>query len=238
LAFVRLTFEFLAILALSFTLYGVYGEIQEREKDRAVRIATMFVQIAQTLALPDGLGLNAVKSSVELLASESVPMRKINLAGADLSGADLEGADFVNAVLRGANLDGANLENADIRGADLEGAVFSGANLENANVRRANLRQASLNHANLKGAKLGSSNLEGASLVGANLSFASPIDANLSNADISDANLSGTIFFIDIHPYNTDRTGLSQGQLDQACASPDNPPILPEILTWKGLTCR
>ncbi|MCY4138257.1 MAG: pentapeptide repeat-containing protein [Rhodobacteraceae bacterium] len=207
LALFRLTIELGAIAALIFTVFGVYGEFQEREKDRAVRIATMFVQIAQTMALPEGKGLKAVKPSVELLAGEAVPMLGINLKGADLFSADLRGADFRGANLSGANLDHVNLSGANLGGANLGGTISIHLNLSDAD----------LSNADLSNAFLLNVNLGGADLIGADLS-----SAHITNVDFSEANSAQR---------------LSQDQLDEACADPSNPPQLPASLTWNGPPC-
>ena len=88
-------------------------------------------------------------------------------------------------------------------------------------------------------------NLRGASLVGALLQHANLSSADLDRADFKHAvlrntDLSGARFgmFVPNPPIN----GLTQTQLDQACADPDNPPklygivddVTCERLVWRG----
>ena len=97
-ALFRLAIESAAAVALIITVMGVLGEFEQRETDRSVRVATLFTQIAQTLALPDERGLTAVKVSVEMLVQERASMKGINLRKADLSGG---GPDRGEPVRRG-----------------------------------------------------------------------------------------------------------------------------------------
>ena len=142
-----------------------------------------------------------------------------NLSGAMLQDADLPTADFHNANLSGANLLGANLS----------GAIFQDANASNVWLERANLSRAGFLGADLSGARL----------VMANMSGAHFLDANLIKANISDANLSGVEFSIG-GPQTA--KGLTQAQLDEARADPNNPPKLTGVhdaesgasLVWCG----
>ena len=95
--------------------------------------------------------------------------------------------------------------------------LLSSADLSNLKLRRPNLTDARLIDANLTGTFLGR--------------------ANLTNADLSGANLTETDLSKTI--------GLTQGQLDIACADPDKPPKLNGIcdantgvlLLWQGKPC-
>ena len=102
--------------------------------------------------------------------------------------------------LFGAKLSGAELNKANLSGALLNDADLSGAWLVNADLSDAWLQHTDLssNYAKLSGAVL--------------------IHANLSGAWLIDANLSGVRL--------KDVRGLTQAQLDQAVADPDNPPNL------------
>ncbi len=101
----------------------------DRPTDRAVRVATLFAQIAQVHAMPDGAGLTALAPSVEALAQEEVSMTQINLSGAILRRLRLSGAILILADLSDANLYGTDLIGANLYGADLTNAVLSDANL-------------------------------------------------------------------------------------------------------------
>ena len=93
----------------------------------------------------------------------------------------------------------------------------------------ANLRGASLKNADLRSANLIGADLSGAFLVNTHLGSALLIDANLSRADFSNQGEKPV-------------TGLTQEQLNQACADPDSPPRLKGVvdagtgkpLVWRG----
>lgn len=144
LALFRFSFQFAAATVLVLTVLQVYIDFQQREADRAVRVATLFSQIAHLHALPNGKGLKGLKPSVEALAAEGVPMSNINLSGADLR----------DALLRGAKLDGADLSGADLHGADL-----SHADLSHSDLSAARLYEAIITDANLQGADISDSRL-------------------------------------------------------------------------------
>ena len=225
---VRTLIEFVGAAVLVAGVYGLYYELEDRKVDRAVRVATLFAQIAQVHALPNGEGLTALKPSVEALAKEGVPISNIDLSEAQLFNLDLSGADLLDANLSGANLMGANLSGADLGWAnlnmaelykaDLSGANLFGANLTGANLARANLSEANLGWANLSGAELLEANFTGVVLVKTDLSGADFRDVILNRAEFAGANLSGA-------------KNLSQGQLALTKAGPP-PKSLPEGLTW------
>ena len=145
IAIVRFVIESVAVAGLVFAIVGVIGEFQQRQTDRGIRIATLFAQIAEIHALPDGKGLHALGSAVEALAREGVPMHGINLSGAhllraDLRGVDLFGADLSEAFLRGADLRNANLMGAKLNGADLYKADLTDADFFGTDISDTNLR--------------------------------------------------------------------------------------------------
>ncbi len=181
------------VFAILIAIVAFWLELDQRRTDRAVRIATLYAQIAQLHALPDGQGLSSLKPSVEILADEDIPMVGINLSGAELVAADLASADLAlanlsEAVLYGANLRGAFLAEADLSGADLS---------------KADLTAATLTLADLTNAALGGTVLR--------------------YADVSGATLLGY--------------GLTQSQLDAACAETYAPPTVPSGLTWRNGPC-
>ena len=162
---------------------------------------------------------------------------------ADLSGATLRSMNFTRTRLSFVNLSGAMLEDED-----LSGVVFHDANLSCANLHRANLSGAIFQYAivvnawlecaNLSGARLLTADLSRARFMKADLSGAHFLDANLSKADISGANLSG-VEFSSGGPQTA--KGLTQAQLDEAQADPNNPPKLTGVLdagTGKPLVWR
>ena len=150
------------------------------------------------------------------------------LDDADLSGAELHGANLSGAVFNDANLYGAVLHSADLSGtllnganlssawldnADLSDAWLAGADLYGASLKNVNLSDAVLYRANLSGVVLDGANLSGARFDGADLSI-----ARLEGTNFEGANLSGVVLK---HAH-----GLTQTQLDEAVADPDNPPKL------------
>lgn len=127
------------------------------------------------------------------------------------------------------------LSSADLRGIRLIGSDLSHAILTNS----------ALSHAWLVDANLSSAWLDGANLYGARLG-----GANLSDADLWSTNLAGAFL---VQAPDDQRgvtvwkhaTGLTQGNLDSACADPDNPPFLDGVvdaetskpLVWRGQAC-
>ena len=124
-----------------------------------------------------------------------------------------------------------DLRGADLRdvyiSANLSGAFLWEADLSGAYVQRSNLSRSFLNEANLFRTELSHSNLSGARLLGTNL---------------SGALLCGN----DLDPFSLPVFGLTQTQLDDASADPDNPPKLDgvldaetgEPLVWRGKPCQ
>ena len=103
------------------------------------------------------------------------------------------------------------------------------------------LRGADLSDLDLSGAQLCHANLSGANLVYADLSGAILTQADVSGANFRDANVSGTKFSQG-RLYQV--RGLTQDQLDAACADPGNPPELEGVvdqeglpLQWRGRPC-
>ena len=137
---------------------------------------------------------------------------------------DLSETDLRRETLTGApNLSGANLEGADLSGANLKNADLSNARLVSANLNLAILREPNLSRANLKEA-----NLSRAVLSGGNL-----LETVLYYTNLSEALLSCV-------------AGLTQTQLNMACADPDKPPRLNELVVdsqtgkppvWQGKPC-
>ena len=118
-----------------------------------------------------------------------------------------------------------NLTKSHLRGADL-----SGVNLSNADLPEANLSRVFLGHAILSGAYLLRADLCG---------------ATFSHANLSGANLSGAKLTADPLTDGNPLTGLTQGQLDSACADSSNPPTLEaldvatsEPLVWNDRPCQ
>ena len=146
--------------------------------------------------------------------------------------------------LQGARLDNANLFKAKLWYADLSSPMDDPINttrLDDAYLVRANLIRAKLVGVHLNGAKL-----QRAELGRANLSNARLVNADLWGTAIGGANLTGAILGDGGTSLGKDGESISiritQRQLDEACADPENPPVLQGIvdaetgepLVWRG----
>ena len=222
-------------------------------------------------AVMDAIGARGEKRlQLEKLVEYKLDLRRAKLRRASLGSANLSDARLSWACLEVAALGEANLSSAILNQANLTGATLGGAKLIGASLHRAILKSAvfwnspgplrfityynSLGDervltADLSGANLEYSDLTDASLQGSDLSGAILTDAVLSSANLSDATLSGTTLVganlsgvIFSENGKIPATGLIQGQLDQACADPDNPPKLDGVvdaktgkqLVWRG----
>ena len=192
------------------------------------------------------------------LALESENAFRLNLRGAYLPGLQLA---------PGTNLAGADLTDAVLVHSRLLGADVSRAILDGANMSRVNFIEANLSASRLLGAKFFWAIGQGANFSGAQISGkylnASLLSANFSNAHISGGsdfsaagmkyvNLSGVAFSRATRStIASDGTStstpvyvrLTQGQLDEAVADPNNPPSIAdgtvdidtgEPLVWRG----
>ena len=109
--------------------------------------------------------------------------------------------------------------------ADLYGAILWRVDISLASIHGSRLSDATLSNADLSGTVLSHSDLSG--------------------AEFRNTRLSGTDFTGGSLPDARPVTGLTQEQLDQACAEPDNPPKLEgvrdaktdEPLVWRGKPC-
>lgn len=177
-----------------------------------------------------------------------------NLILADLSGCELQYTDFSSPwVVRGDDFaeitghEGSSVERGNaifgsqtlLIGTNLSetkmlSAKLSGSNLQSANLSAANLPDTDLTSAFLMETDLSHSQLLNANLTNAQLFAANLVDAILTGANLSGTDLSGSR----ANESNSSRppVGLTQAQLDQARADPDNPPKLDESsgLTWNN----
>ncbi len=146
-ASVRIAVEGVAVFALVITIIGIFGEIEQRKVDRGVRVATLYAQIAQLRAIPDGKRSKALAASVETLARDGVPMSNLVLSEAEIRVANLRNAYLISADLRNADFCMTDFSSADLRRANLSAANFRGTILENANFNGADLRKTDLRKA-------------------------------------------------------------------------------------------
>jgi hypothetical protein len=133
--------QFILIVAAVMALFVEFRI--DRPKDRAVQMAVLYTQMAQTHALANRKGLPTLRPVVLTLVGAGVPISRQNLVNLDLSNANLEGAVLNQTNLSRANLSGANLRDADLGQARLAGADLSGANLRGAT----NLEQSQIDEA-------------------------------------------------------------------------------------------
>ena len=198
------------------------------------------------------------RSEVGLYLEKAIQSFRLELHHADLSGAYLPSVNLAQANLGGANIRGAYLEGANLSGAYLQSAELNRTNLIHANLTRAQVLSADLSgviaqSANFSGANLGGANLSDAEMRWANMSESNIGIANLSNTALEGVNLSGAVFgkgtrtTLSDPPVSEDVFArLTQSQLDEACADPENPPKIADgtidvesgkLLAWRGKPC-
>ena len=151
----------------------------------------------------------------------------------------LRDANLRHLQVRDAKLSGAWLPNANLSEGRLPSVDLSGARLRNADLSDARLQRANLSRSNLRGVNLQGTNLSAALLAGSDLSGATLRNANLSGADLSGATVHSAS-----SSYLVPVRGLTQAQLDTACAELQNPPLVKDVLdaetgeplVWRGRT--
>ena len=179
-----------------------------------------------------------------------------SLRDASLRGATIWASDLSGAILRGADLSSpyvveghkqprimcqyneGTLDVTMVIGSRLHEANMIGAQLVGAWLRDSDLSGALLWNADLSSSTIVQTNFSNAILTGANLSGAHLERANFSGANFRGANISGT----DFSGLGAPTIGLTQFQLNEAVADPDNPPKLDGVqdsatgapLAWHG----
>lgn len=180
-------------------------------------------------------------------AAETSSIYWIDLRGANLRKADLTNIDLsVAPVTEWHGIASGSLD-APNRRAVLSHADLSKAHLGLAKMSRCLCDETNFTDADLRGAKLQQAafllaNLRNASLAAADLTGAGFYSSDLRNATFRDANLSGAKFAEE----SPGDAGLTQRQLDEACADPDVPPELinmvdaetGHVLAWRGKECE
>ena len=169
----------------------------------------------------------------------------VNFANTNLTDAFFNNANLARARFRDVNFTrtriwSANLSDVMLQDVGMAGMSFYNVSLSRANLGRANLSEASFQDANVADAVLERANLSGATFLradlsrswlnGADLSGAEFLDANLTGANLACANLSGVEFS---NGGQQTAEGLTQAQLGEARADPDNPPKLHGVLDAK-----
>ena len=172
----------------------------------------------------------------------------------DLSGSFLDGC-----VLSNVNLSDVNLYGASLNVCDLSGSILNGANLKNAHLSRATLTRCKFNGmtmektdfscvsgdgVNFPGVFFWESDFSGATWTNVNFKGATFAGCNFKESSLTGADITGAYFHTDSKEIGaqSEKYGLTQGQLDEACSDPLNPPQLNglldaethEPLVWRG----
>ena len=185
--------------------------------------------------------INAVcsRSDRQIAFEDGDSSFRFDMRGVSLEKGIIENAKLSNALFANADLSGAFLNGADLSGAALHAAVLNGAKLLNARLNDARFYEAALKDAILAGTEM-----KRAVFYGADLRCAHLTSADLSNATLDLAKLYGAV----LDDANLTRArlrwveGLTQAQIDQARADPENPPKLDGVvdaetgqpLVWRG----
>ena len=258
---------FLAAIGLVFAAWTVKMSLDDMEESRKVREANLLVSLIERLnvarTMDDGnfatifdkkknerkcvegeekLSAHAGQVTIlERMNSLGLSLREIDAHNVNLvvrrnrhersPGIDLEGVELINA-----NLSKSYLKRADLSCAKLQYVEFKEACMEKASLKKANLTRANLMDADARRADFSGANLTRARLIRTNLTSVKFRGAIFSKTRLRNADISGADF--------TRAKGLTQLQLDSACADEDNPPNnLPkddnkEQLKWKQKQCK
>ena len=240
------------LLGLRQDLEAIILAIGSRSKSSIDIERTEDVRIDLRGVVLPGIELLDLDLSNAMLHHSELPNANIadtDLSDAFLNHADLRKAKFYRVRLKNTRFYSANLSGAWFLDMDLYGVSFDDVNLTGANLARVNLSWAIFSGAILSGASLKDTILHWATflrtdltkvlLMNADLTSADFLDANLDGARLTDANVSGVQFS---NGGNQPVIGLTQAQLDEARADPENPPILTgvvdaetgEPLVWRG----
>ncbi len=209
-----------------------------RSKGRTVTTAEPHFASATQSVRPNVVKQAIASYRTDPALAKSRPIRPIDWRWANMRGIDASGGYLENAKLSNANLSHAWLGRANLVGSTMHRTDLSGANLVAANLGTASLYEANLEGADLRSAVLGMTSFVQANLVGAHFANADLTEAVFINADISGANFVGNG---ELPP----ASGLTQQQLNLACADEDNPPrvdglndaITNKPLKWRGRVC-
>lgn len=164
-------------------------------------------------------------------------LRQVDLTNIDLSvGPATDQREVVTGSVEVPNFRPV-LSHADLSGSQLGLAKLAGCFCDHTDFTAADMRGAELS-----GAKFIHAKLMNASLAGADLSGAWFLFANLRNTWLMGTNLSG----VEFKEESPGEAGLTQKQLDEACADPADPPKMDnmfdaetkEQLEWRGKECE
>ena len=231
----------------------------QREKDRILREATLFALLMERFETAQAEDAHR-KATKRKNVTGGWSLRQCNDRSKQLAAQVgqieiLERMAALGISLEAMKATGVNFESNREKESGSPGINLVSATFVNADFQNSNLRFGNFSGSDLQFSKFGQSCLESARFVGADLRMADFVKSDLSNADLSKADLSGAdLAMTDLSSANfsaailenTDLTGaylqsitgLTQAQLDRACAnSAKKEPRLPESLTWKMREC-
>ena len=164
------------------------------------------------------------------------------IVATDFTEATAWGVKLIEAVIRQNNRPLFDLDHSNLSEAQFYHVILTDKHAQYANLSGAIFRQCKLNDMLFL-----SSDLSNVKLFKCELTNAHIIRTDMSNARLRDTDLSGTYFY-DRHGGMAEDPvrGLTQARLDEACASPDDPPRLGaavdattgEQLVWRGKECK
>ena len=228
--------EMLGSTTLAVRMGGIYALkrlSEEHPKQYHIQIMELFCSFVrhptkhEEIRLPIGSHEEPEEQERTLRTDVQTVMQLIG--SRDLARLSLEKTEQFRLYLREANISRLQLQAGNLSGAWLTKANLSGAILPDADLSAARLRKA-----NLSGAELRTANLSDAEFWGADLSGAILWNANLSGTDLCGHDANSPNYGALVH-------GLTQAQLDQTRADPNNPPKLDGVLdaeTGKPLVWR
>ena len=153
-------------------------------------------------------------------------LKDIDLSYADFTNAILSNTLFVDADLSFAKCLRANFSNVQFLQVNLCHANFWFANLSNANLKSVNFFEAQIIEAKLCNSDLRDAEMSKTILMRTDLSDTKLGGAKLFGAVLHGANLSGAVMYDSESESKQPVKGLTQDQLNMACADPNNPPKL------------
>ena len=205
-----------ATVALAISVY----EMRRAQVVREATLVALLVGEMKDIEPPDEYG-NCKPMPYARYGYMQILERMVDL-GMNLRAIDLTCANLVEQGSHSVSTRGVPPREINLSKADLVAAKFNNSHLISANFSDADLRGAFFWGSNLSSADFSNSDLSGADVT----------EAVLTRANLSGANLDGVV-------------GLTQEQLDRACASVTSPPImLPKEketnkkLVWKGSSCE
>ena len=184
-------------------------------------------------------------------------MKRVDLSDTDFTGARAWKVDLSGAMVRQGNkplfdldyakLSPAQLPDGNLAPTHLFDVDLSGKSIHNAELDSVRISNSDLSDTHFLDTHFRDTDLSRAEIIQSNLSGASILRTDMSGVTLRDTDLSGVYFYDpDGGTATSPATGLTQAQLDEACADPDNPPRLDGVLdaetgkplVWRGKPCK